>query len=68
MKHEPSDDEPPNFIPYDDENLEHVLAGPDYGQPESSSHAWTELDSKEYPDYVLEVASKIIRHPIKIVA
>jgi len=68
MRDENSDDEPPNFIPYDDENLEHVLAGPRYGQPESSSHAWTELDSREYIDYVLEVASKIIRHPIKIVA
>jgi len=63
MKDENSDDEPPNFIPYDDENLEHVMAGPDYGQIDSSS-AWTELDSKEYPDYVLEVASKIVAHPL----
>jgi len=53
-----------NFIPYDDENLEHTINGPDYGQVDTGSKrtAWTELESKEYPDYVLEVASKIVSH------
>jgi hypothetical protein len=50
------------FVPYDDDNIEHVLAGPDYGQPESSS-AWTELDSVEYPDFVKEIEEKIIVFP-----
>jgi hypothetical protein len=62
MKHEKS--YAPTFIPYDDENLEHVMAGPDYGQPNSSSNAWTELDSKEYPDFVEEISFKIIKHPV----
>ena len=53
----------PIFIPYDDNNIEHVMAGPDYGQPNSSSTAWTELDSKEYPDFVCEIFYKILRHP-----
>ena len=60
-----------NFIPYDDENLTHVTSGPDYGQIDSGSKktAWTELDSREYIDYVIEVASKIVSHRhIKIVA
>lgn len=71
MSDEKSDDEPPNFIPYDDENLEHVSNGPDYGQVDSGSKelAWDEIFSVEYPDYVLEVASKIVSNRrIKIVA
>ncbi len=48
------------FVPYDDNNIEHVMAGPDYGQPESSS-AWNEVDSFEYPDYVAEVEEKILK-------
>lgn len=62
MKDKNSDDDP-KFVEYDDNNLEHVLAGPDYGQPESSS-AWTELDSKEYPDYVEDLGYKILKHPL----
>ena len=54
----------PTFIPYDDESLEHVMAGPDYGQPNSASNAWTELDSKEYSDFVEDLSFKIIKHPI----
>lgn len=63
MKDKNSNDDP-KFVPYDDNNLEHVLAGPDYGQPDSSSHGWTELDSKEYPDYVSELGYKILKHPL----
>ncbi len=47
------------FVPYDDNNIEHVLSGPDYGQPESSI-AWNEVDSVEYPDYVAEIEEKIL--------
>ena len=66
MKDETSSDEPPNFVPYDDENLAHVSAGPDYGQVDSGSKklAWDEISSAEYPDYILEVAEKIVTHPL----
>ncbi len=50
------------FVPYDDNNIEHVMAGPDYGQPESSS-AWNEIDSLEYPDYVADIEEKILAFP-----
>ncbi len=54
----------PKFVEFNDNNLEHVSSGPDYGQPESSSNAWTELESKEYPDFVKEIANKIFsNHP-----
>lgn len=65
MKHKNSDNEP-IFIPYDDNNMEHVMAGPDYGQIDSGSKetCWSEIDSQEYPDYVEEVASKIIKQSV----
>lgn len=54
------------FVPYDDNNIEHVMAGPDYGQPESSS-AWSEIDSIEYPDFVSVIEDKILQTaPLKI--
>lgn len=56
----------PIIIPYDDENMDHVVSGPDYGQPWSSSHAWTEPDSVEYDDFVLEITNKIIHKKVKI--
>ena len=70
MKHEQSDSDP-IFIPYDDNNMEHVMAGPDYGQVDSGSKesCWSELDSKEYPDFVSDIASKILkRSSLKIIA
>jgi hypothetical protein len=70
VSHEQSDSDP-IFIPYDDENMEHVTAGPDYGQTDSGSKetAWSELDSKEYPKYVSEIASMILlRRKFKIIA
>lgn len=70
MKHKPSDDVP-IFIPYDDDNMEHVMAGPDYGQVDSGSKesCWTELDSKEYPDFVSDLATQILKHStLKIIA
>lgn len=60
MKGKNSDGEP-DFIPYDDENLAHVRCGPDYGQPDSSSNAWTELNSPEYPEYVSALSSEILK-------
>jgi len=68
MKAKKSDDDSV-FIPYDDENLSHVLAGPDYGQPESGSKekAWSELYSKEYPQFVSEICEKLLKnYPLKI--
>ena len=64
MKHKNSDG--PIFIPYNDDNMEHVMAGPDYGQFDSGSKetAWSELDSKEYFDFVFELTSKILKHPL----
>jgi hypothetical protein len=62
MKHKPSCRDPV-FVEYDDGNLEHVLAGPDYGQPDSSS-AWNEIDSKEYPEYVSTLSSQILKNAV----
>ena len=70
MKHKQSESDP-IFIPYDDNDMEHVMAGPDYGQVDSGSKesCWTELDSKEYPDYVSDIASQIIKQSsLKIIA
>lgn len=54
------------FVLYDDNNIEHVMAGPDYGQPESSS-AWSEIDSIEYPDFVSVIEDKILKTaPLKV--
>jgi hypothetical protein len=63
MKHE-SSDEGSKFITYDDNNLEHVIAGPDYGQVDSGSKetAWSELDSREYINFVLHIGNKILTH------
>ena len=68
MKHENSSYEP-IFVSYDDENIDHVLNGPDYGQPPTSSKktVWSELDSDEYPEYVEEICKKILKSlPLKI--
>ena len=35
------------FVQYNDNNINHILNGPDYGQPWSYKNAWTELDSIE---------------------
>lgn len=70
MKHEMSESDP-IFVPYDDNNMEHVMAGPQYGQVDSGSKdtAWSEMESKEYPDYVSEIVTKILNHRnFKIIA
>lgn len=62
MKSKKTSDDGPTFIPYDDENIEHVMSGPDYGQIDtgSKSTAWSELDSKEYSDFVDYLTDRII--------
>jgi hypothetical protein len=50
----------PIFVEYDDENLSHVLPGPDYGQ-RCGSNAWHETGSVEYPKFVREIKSKILK-------
>ena len=56
------------FIPYDDNNLEHIINGPDYGQSDNflseKSCSWSELDSKEFPEFTDEIADQILKnHP-----
>lgn len=33
-----------NGLEFDDNNIEHVLAGPDYGQPWGDWNGWEEFD------------------------
>jgi hypothetical protein len=66
MKHKNSLNAP-EFVEYNDNNLEHIREGPSYGQPNSSS-AWEEINSSEYPDYVEEIRHRILARPIKILA
>ena len=47
----------PIFVPYDDNNIEHVLAG-------QTNNAWSEIDSIEYEDYVLEIEKRILNFPL----
>ena len=56
----------PIFIPYDDGNLEITLSCPDYGQVGPKSMAWTEIESKEYEDFVDYITDKIISRKIKL--
>jgi len=66
MKHKNSLNAP-IFVEYNDNNLEHVKAGPDYGQPSSRS-CWEETDSIEYPDYVEHLKHLILTNDkIKII-
>jgi hypothetical protein len=69
MKCKKPEDSGPSFVQYDDENIDHVLAGPDYGQVDSGSKstAWSEMESKEYNDFVEYLTDRIIRRKIKIV-
>ena len=68
MKSKNSDDDRPIFVKYDDENIEHVMSGPDYGQVDTGSKvmAWSEMESKEYEDFVEYLTDKIIQRQIKI--
>ena len=65
MKSKSTDSEP-IFVPYDDENMSHALAGPDYGQTNSSS-AWSVIDSIEFPDFVKEIGQKIVLNKVTII-
>ena len=68
MKGKKPDDPGPTFVQYDDENLEHVLSGPDYGQVDTGSKftAWSEMGSKEYDDFVEYLTERIIRRKVKL--
>jgi hypothetical protein len=54
------------FVEYNDECLEHVSNGPDYGQPWSESTSWSEIDSPEYPDFVNEIRKLILKKRVKL--
>jgi hypothetical protein len=58
----------PIFVPYDDNNLSHVMAGQDYGQIDTGSKStfWDEIDSPQYSDFVDYLSEKIINHKIKL--
>jgi hypothetical protein len=51
------------FVPYDDNNIEHIKNGPDYGQVDGIN-AWNETSSSEYVDYISEIEEKIIKFSI----
>jgi len=55
------------FIPYNDDNIQHVLAGPEYGQPWRTGHvAWNEFDSIEFKDMVEAIQRSINAKRIRI--
>jgi hypothetical protein len=58
----------PIFIPYDDENIDHVMCGYDYGQIDTGSKCsfWNEIDSPEYNDFVDYITEKIISRKVRI--
>jgi len=58
----------PIFVPYDDNNIQHVISSPDYGQidTDSKSTFWNEIDSPEYNDFVDYLTERIIRKKIKL--
>jgi hypothetical protein len=58
-----------NIVPYDDNNIRHVLAGPDYGQTWSypyTSSTWDEFDSTEWEDYVDKVLSELQKSTVRL--
>lgn len=67
MKSKNTVEDGPTFIQYDDNNIDHVMAGPDYGQIDtgSKSTSWSELESKEYEDFVDYITEKIIARKVK---
>jgi hypothetical protein len=67
MKSKKSDPSP-TFIQYDDENIEHVMSGPDYGQVDTGSKCsfWNEIDSPEYNDFVDYLTEKIVSRKVSI--
>ena len=60
----------PIFIPYDDNNLEHNINSPDYGQIDTGSKStfWNEIDSPEFIDFVDYLAEKIISRKMRILS
>ena len=67
MKSKNTVEDDPRFVEYDDNNISHVMSGPDYGQVDtgSKSTAWSELDSKEYEDFVDYITERIISRKVK---
>jgi len=46
----------PLFEPYDDDNIEHVEAGPDYGQSHENKKTYWSLESS--PEYLTKIKLK----------
>lgn len=51
----------PNFVRFNDGKIEHVTAGPEYGQPWKTQTVWDEFESVEYAGWVEEIQSAILR-------
>jgi len=42
-----------DFVEYDDNNIQHVMCGPDYGDPsDSKQHSWNIESSSEYIQFI----------------
>jgi len=50
------------WVQYNDNNIKHVIAGPEYGQPwRGAGTVWAEYESPEYISWVEEIQSAILR-------
>ena len=60
----------PIFVEYDDNNLDHISNGPDYGQIDTGSKStfWNEIDSPEYNDFVDYLTERIINRKVRILS
>ena len=51
-----------SFVVYNDNDINHVSAGPIYGQPwRGTEQVWEEIESEQYYDFVLEIQELILR-------
>lgn len=54
-----------SFVVYNDNDINHVSAGPIYGQPwRGSDQVWEEIESDQYCDFVAEVQELILRRGV----
>lgn len=66
MKSKKLNDLNPIFVEYDDNNIVHTMSSPDYGQVDTGSKqlAWSELESKQYNEFIDYITDKIISKKI----
>jgi hypothetical protein len=51
------------FVQYNDDNITHALAGPEYGQPWRTDMVWEEIESTDYMDFVNKIQAGILCNP-----